>query len=90
MSEMELEELWPDRRPGSKGGRKRKPVVHSDLQDESAALLKLEHEQQPEQMSHDHDLQQLEVETCDYLIQEEDDPWGHLANGLGLDDDDDL
>ena len=82
MNEVELEELWPDRRAGSRADRKRRPVVHPDLEGATAGLQKVGHDEEPDQQTHDHDLQQLEIESCDYVLQEYEDPWGLLALGL--------
>ena len=83
MNEVELEELWPDRRAGSRAGRKRRPELHPDLEGATAGLQKVGHDDEPGQLSHGHDLQQLEMESCDYVLQEDEDPWGLLAAGLG-------
>ena len=82
MGEDELEQLWPDRRKGSGGTRKRRPIASDELL--GAALsaersdLELQDGMQPEVQS----LAELEVETGDYELHEDEDPWGLLGAGL--------
>ena len=83
MGGTELNDLWPDRRPGSGSGRKRRPrPLGEEL---PASAPKREADMDPiEGETHLGFIreQEIVVEQCEYVFNEDEDPWEQRHGGL--------